>query len=273
VLARVRDYLRPLEHQAQKWPEDAFVMFAEDFLYEVLLATRQGAGILSDSASTLRGFVAIVDPTQFTDEARFRLAEICRLVCSYEPAVIDHGQYIIDARRDTGASAWEILETAEFRALVAASGRVGFLKHPLLALRRLRDKLRDIIRKPSAKSLIKLASTAVDAAGTGGLAGAAGEVLGLAADSPGQEFHPPFIPLGPVELPLYRAALRAGLPGAAAPEGVIMSFELMRGGQADEIWLNVGEGTKLDREARASLRPRLVEHRKARKALDRLMGA
>ncbi len=105
VLARVRDYVHPLQRQAQKWPEDAFVEFAEDFLYEVLVATSQRAGILSDSASVLREFVAIVDPTQFAGEARFRLAEICRMVCSYKPAVIDHGQYVIDAHRDTGASA------------------------------------------------------------------------------------------------------------------------------------------------------------------------
>ncbi len=95
---------------------------------------------------------------------------------------------------------------AEFRAVVAASGRIGYLKHPRLGLRRLCDKLRDLIRKPSVKPFIKLASTAVDAAGVGGLAGAAGEVLDLAANSVAQEFHPPFMPLGPVKLPLYGAS-------------------------------------------------------------------
>jgi hypothetical protein len=264
--------MQPLRRQARKWPEDAFVTFAENFLYEVLLATRQRAGILSSSASTVRDFVAILDPTQFTGEARFRLAEICRMACNYEPAVIDHGQYVIDARRDTGASAWEILKMAEFRAVVAASGRIGYLKHPLLGLRRLRDRLRDLIRKPSAKPLIKLASTAVDAAGARGLASAAGEVLGLAANAPGQQFHPPFIALGPADLPLYRAALREGLPGAVAPDGAIMLFEVMRAGRAGHMWLNLGEERKLEREARAGLPHRIAKYREARKALDRLMG-
>ncbi len=273
VLARVRDYMEPLRRQARKWPEDAFVTCAEDFLYDVLVATRQRAGILSHSASTVRGFVPIVDPTQFTGEGRFRLAEICRMVCSYEPAVIDHGQFIVDARRDSGASAWEILKMAEYRAVVAASGRIGYLKHPFLGLRRVRDRLRDLIRKPCARPLIKLASTAVDAVGAGGLAGAAGEVLGAAANAPEEHFHPPFISLGPLELPLYRAALREGLPGAVAPDGAIMLFEKICGGRGIYMWLNVGEERKLEREARESLRHRIARYREARKALDQIIVA
>jgi hypothetical protein len=273
ISARIRDYIEPLRRQARKWPEDAFVTFAGDFLYEVLVATRQRAGILSDSASVVRDFVPILDPTEFTGEARFRLAEICRMVCSYEPAVIDHGQYVIDARRDTGASAWEILKMAEFHAVVTASGRIGYLKHPLLGLRRLRDRLRDLIRKPFVKPLIKLASTAVDAAGAGGLGGAAGVALGLAANVPGHHFHPPFISLGAAELPLYRAALREGLPGAVPPDGAIMLFEVMRGGRAGHMWLSVGEEKKLEREAEGGFRHRIAKYREARKALDRLMGA
>jgi hypothetical protein len=272
ILSRVRDYIEPLRRQARKWLEDAFVKFAEDFLYEVIIAIRQRAGILSDSASVVRDFVPILDPTECTGEARFRLAEICRMVCGYEPAVVDHGQYVIDARRDTGASAWEILKMAEFRAVVAASGRIGYLKHPLLGLRRVRDRLRDLIRKPSVKPLIKLASTAADVAGAGGLGGAAGEVLGLAANVPGQQFHPPFISLGAAELPLYRAALREGLPGTVPPDGAIMLFEVMRAGRAGHSWLKVGEERKLEREAKGGSRYRIAKHREARKALDRLLG-
>jgi hypothetical protein len=272
LLARVRNYTELLRREARKWPEDAFVAFAEDFLYELLLATHQCAAILSSSASTVREFLPIVDPTQFTGEARFRLAEIYRLVCNYEPAVIDHGQYIIESRRDAGASAWDLLKMAEFRALVGASGRIGYLKHPLLGLRRLGDRLRELIRKAPAKGLIKLASTAADAAGAGGLAGAAGEALGFAANADDKPFHPPFLSLSPVELPLYRAALREGLPGAVPPDGTIMLFEIMRGGRAAHAWLSIGEEGKLEREAREGLRPRVARYHAARRALDRLMG-
>lgn len=272
LLSRVRDYLEPLQRQARRWPEDAFVQLAEDFLYEVVVATDQRAGILSDAASVVRDFIPLLDPSEFTGEARFRLAESYRLVCGYEPLVMDHGQYLIDSSRDSGASAWEILKLAEFRAVVAASGRIGYLKHPVIGLRKLSDRLRDLVRKPAVKPFIKLASTAADAAGTAGLAGAAGEALGLAADGSGERFHPPFISLGAAELPLYRAALREGVPGALPPEGVIMLFEIMRAGRGGGMWLNVGEERKLELEAKGGFRQRFAKHREARKALDRLMG-
>jgi hypothetical protein len=269
VLTRVRDYLEPLRRQARKWPEDAFVGFAEDFLYEVVVATNERAGILSNSASVVRGFVPIIDPREFSGEARFRLAEVCRLICSYEPAVIEHGMWVADTRRDTGASAWDILGMAEYTALVNASGKIGYLKHPLVALRRLRAKLCDLIRKPAVKPLIKLASTAADAAGAAGLAGATGEAIGLAAEARNRPFHPPFISLGPTELALYRAAVREGLPGATPPPGVIMLFEELRGGRMSHMWLSVGEEDKLEREARSGLRRRHAQYLRARKALDR----
>lgn len=272
LLSRVRDYLEPLQRQARKWPEDAFVKLAEDFLYEVLVATHERAGILSDSVSVVREFVPLLDPIEFTGEARFRLAEVCRMVCGYEPLVIDHGAYLIDSRRDAGASAWEILKMAEFRAVAAASGRIGYLKHPLVGLRRLGDRLRDLIRKPAVRPLIKLASTAADVAGAAGLGGAAGEALGLAANVSGQRFHPPFISLGAAELPLYRAALREGVPGAIPPDGVIMLLEVMRAGRGGGMWLNLGEERKLEREAKGGFRRRIAKHREARKALDCLMG-
>lgn len=273
LLSRVRNYLEPLRRQVRKWPEDAFVQLAEDFLYEIVVATDQRAGILSDSASVVREFVPLLDPTEFSGEARFRLAEICRIVCGYEPFVIDHGQYVFDSRRDSDASAWEILQLAEFRAVVATSGRIGYLRHPLVALRRLGHQLQDLVRKPTVKPFIKLASTAADAAGAAGLAGAAGDALGLAADVSSHRFHPPFISIGAAELSLYRAALREGVPGAVPPEGVIMLFEYMRAGRGGGMWLNVGEERKLELEARGGFRQRIAKHREARKALARFLGA
>ena len=267
TLARVRDYLEPLRRKARKWPEDAFVAFAEDFLYEVLIATSQRAGIISDSASTLREFVPLVDPSCFSGEARFRLVEIYRTLCCYEPGVVDHGQFIVDARKDNGEGAWDILNMAEFRAVVVASGRIGYLRHPLLGLRRVCDKLRRLMRTPTVKPLLKLATTAVDAAGTWGLAGAAGEVLGTVVEDGSKEFHPLFIPLGPVELPLFRAALSEGLPDALPPSGKIMLFEQTRGGKCARMWLNAGEEEKLEREAKQGICERLADWHKARNVL------
>jgi hypothetical protein len=271
-LARVKDYLE-LKRQARKWPEDAFVGFAEGFLYEAVVATRNRAGVLSNSASVVRGFVPIIDAREFSGEARFRLAELCRLICSYEPAAVQHGMYGVDTCREAVTTAWDILKMAEFRALVAASGRIGYLKHPIVALRRLSEKFRDLMRQPAVKPLIRLVSTAADAAGAAGLGEAAAEALGLAAHAGRGAFHLPFISPGPAELPLYRAALREGLPGAVPPEGTIMVFEQSRGGRAIHSWLNVGEEDKLEREARSGLSHRIELHRESMRALDRIAGS
>jgi hypothetical protein len=159
----------------------------------------------------------------------------------------------------------------EYAAIVAASGRIGYLKHPLAALRRLRDKLCDLIRKPAVKPLLKLASTAADAAGAAGLGGATGEALGLAAEVRDGPFHPPFISLGATKLALYRAALRASLPSAKPPPGSIMLFEQLRGGRSSHSWLNDGEEGKLASEATSGFERRRADYLSARKALDRFL--
>jgi len=273
ILNRVRDYLDPLKKQARKWPEEAVVGLGEDFLYEVLVATSERAGVLSNSVSIVRGFIPIIDPREFKGEARFRLAELCRLICSYEPGVIDHGMWVNSAGRDAGASAWDILRTAEYRSLVSASGRIGYLKHPLVAMQRLGEKVLALIRKPVVKPVLKLAASAADAAGGSGLGGVTKEALGIAAENRADQFHPPFISLGPLTLPLYREALAEGLPGATPPPGVIMLFEQLRGGHASHSWLGVGEELKLEQEAISEERQRRTDYLRARKALDRFVCA
>src|SRR5271167_4452143 len=72
VLQRVRSYLEPVVAQAKKWPENAFVALAEDFLYQLALATDSRAGIVGHAVQTVRDFVPILDPQSFRGEAKFR---------------------------------------------------------------------------------------------------------------------------------------------------------------------------------------------------------
>jgi hypothetical protein len=60
-----------------------------------------------------------------------------------------------------------------------------------------------------------------------------------------EHFRPPFIPLGPVEVGLYRSALAEISPEAMPPEGSILVFEK----HGSPSWLNVGDEFKLEREA------------------------
>jgi hypothetical protein len=122
LIHQVHDYLRPLAQQAKKWPEDAFVGFASKFLYEISLGLIHKAGILSRSASIMREFVPIIDPTQFTGEARFRLAELFRLICAHEPYSADQGLFQIDRPHANTSNALSIMEDAKFKELVIAAG-------------------------------------------------------------------------------------------------------------------------------------------------------
>jgi hypothetical protein len=83
ILDSVREYLEPLVAQAREWPENAFVSFSEGFLYLLALGAKHRSGILATSVEMLRGFVPIIRPNHFKGEARFRLAELVALVCSY----------------------------------------------------------------------------------------------------------------------------------------------------------------------------------------------
>lgn len=144
----------------------------------------------------------------------------------------------------------------------------GYLKHPVVGLRRLSDKLRTFVRKPSVKPFIRLTSTAVDTGAAGSFGKVARDALGMASDDAPKQFHPVFISLGAAELPLYREVLKERLPGAKPPAGTGLLFESMLRGRASHMWLNVGEEKKLEREAKDNPRCRLSKYRKAKKALD-----
>jgi hypothetical protein len=267
LIRQVCDYLEPLRRQAKKWPEDAFVAFASKFLYEVSLGLTHRVGVLSSSASVVRDFIPIVDPSQFSGEARFRLAEIFRMVCAYEPAAVDQGLFQIDRPNANTSNALSIMEDAKFKELVVASGRIGYLKHPILGFQQLRKRFVSLMARPVVKGTMSLASTAVDAAGGAGMGAAAVKAIGLATPDSDEPFNPPFISLGPADLSLYVAVLREQMPAAIPPPGQIMAFRSRSG----YSWLSVGEEDKLAREASASEAPRLAKYQEALTALDRLV--
>jgi hypothetical protein len=272
VLQRVRDYLEPLRRQATKWPETAFVQFSEVFLYQLALASTSRAGVSGDSVEPVREFVPIIDPGAFSGEARFRLGELVALICSYEPAAPEHVAWKAEVARDAAVpSIWEIFESAEFQAVVAASGRLGLVRHPKVLLRRMRRLLRDLLEHPQAKPLLRLGSTAADVAGAPGAVDALCGVLEATTERPASTaYWPPFISLGPAEVGIYRAALHEADPNAKPPPGTVMLFRRTMGGLENHSWLNTEDEDKLEREAAEGLAPRTKRLREARNAQSRL---
>jgi hypothetical protein len=272
ILRRVRAYLEPLVAQAKKWPEDAFVGFVEDFLYQVALGTDFKAGILGHAVGTVREFIPIIDSQSFRGDAKFRLAEIASLICSYEPDLTDHGAYRLDRARtsESASHIWELVENAEFRAVVAASGRIGYLKHPRVALRRLRNAARNFLAKPEAAKLFTLATTTADFAGAKSIVEKARSIVELIGASNSRSFCPPFMDLGPAQVGVYRVALADAFADAIPPHGTIFTFEHSRGGRFSHSWLNVGEEMKLQRE-QEEIQGRAEKLLEARSALMRFI--
>jgi hypothetical protein len=272
VLQRVRSYLEPLVAQAKKWPEDAFVGFAESFLYQVALGTDFTAGIVSHAVETVRGFIPMLDPQFCRGKARFRLAEIVSLICSYEPDLTDHGAYRLDLvpKTETAPQIWKLIESAEFGAIVAAPGRIGYLKRPMVALRRLRKATRDFIGRPETAKLLRLATTTADFAGAKTVVESSKGIVELLGTSDSRPFCPPFMDLGPAQMGLYRVALADAFPGAVPPERTIFVFEHPLGGRVSHSWLNVGEELKLEHEAQ-DIRGRQEASSKARSAQTRFI--
>jgi hypothetical protein len=275
TLKRIRAYLAPLREQAQEWPEDAFVSFAEGFLYQLALASRHRAGIADDSVSVVRGFIPIIDHRVFSGEGRFRLAELVALICSYEPAAPEHLVWTTElARPGASRQVWEIFESAEFQAVVAASGRIGLVRHPKVALRRIGALLRAVIAHPAAKALLRMGATSADLAGVPKASKALEGFLATAGARPSSsEYWPPFISLGPAQVGVYQAALIESEPQATPPPGAIMVFRSTRGGKEGLSWLNEGEEHKLEREALEGLGPRLSKLREARAAQASFIGS
>lgn len=269
-LARVRQYLKPLAKQAKKWPEDSFVDFCEAFLYKVLLGERHHAGVVDGGVQAVREFVPILDPSQFSREARFRLAEVVSLICSYQPIAPEHLSYAADVAEPRSARLWDVLEVAEHHELVEASGRLGYLKRPAAGLRRLGHAIQRVLHHPKTAGLLRIAATTGDLGGAAGLAGVSASML-QALGTVGGDFRPPFLDLGPAILNIYATALREAYPGAAPPRGTIMLLETSRGGWIQPAFLSVGEEAKLEMEARSGFESRLRKAAEARVAKDRMV--
>jgi hypothetical protein len=275
TLDRVFRYLNPLHTCAKKWPEDAFVGFLVAFVYQVALAAKFKAAIGSDAVSKVREFIPIVDPSVFRGEAGFRFAELAAMICSYEPALLNQGTLRTEVDTGSGLSArlWALIETSEFREVVEESGKLGWVEHPLIAARHLKNTLATYFQSKEANALLKSIGTV---AGLGAkaqpslaVARASADVLANFAESK-EGYRPPFFPLGPAEEGIHRMALAAVSADAQPARGTIFSFTTHRGGAESHSWLNTGEEEKLEREA-SDLDGAKARWEEAQKALARIL--
>ena len=259
----------PLVAQAMKWPENAFVNFAEGFLYQVALAKSHRAGIVSSKINIMREFVPTISTASFRGEARYRLAELIGVIATYEPIEVPHGLPATPVDRALASRIDEILEVAEFKDVVAASGWVGVARKPRLAVARLWRRFRALLSKPQVSTTLGLASAVGDIEGASVVGTAISKMNDLVSRGEKREFAPPFVPLGSAQLGIYRIALLSRHPDAVPPPGSIMHFERTRGGRTGASWLSVGEESKLLNEEKTALATSLSAGQKVREVQHR----
>jgi hypothetical protein len=190
---------------------------------------------------------------------------------NYNEAIISaHGGSLqVEAASNNGfaPAVWPLLENAQFRAVVAASGRLGYLKHPLIGVKRLQRVIRTFVSRKETKKMLSLASTAAEFAGAGTTATTAENLLVELVGSHPSTFRPPFLSLGPAELGIYRAVLADSHSEATPPQGTIMVFEHSRASKVGHSWLNAGEENKLERGSTRpkDLQKKVLEARAAQK--------
>jgi len=264
ILREVREFLSPLVIQATKWPENAFIQSCELFLYQVALGAKLKAGILSHQIQTVRGLLPLIHPNEFYDEARFRLAELVNLICCYEPNTLEQGAQSVDSVPDVRTlDVWKLLDSTEFKSIVASSGQLGILKHPNVILKHLNHLFKEFIQRPDTSKVLRLAETPADLAGHGKVFNTAKSALEALIAFYTQPFRPPFMSPGPAEMGIYKIALTEEYPSAMTHPGTILLFEWSRGETRSYSWLNEGDELKLEREA-GDNQKRIEDFKKAR---------
>ena len=138
-LGRIATFLAPLREQAREWPEKTFVQIAGHALYLLTLACENNSSVIGADLSNIHSFLSIIRPSVFANEAKYRLAELYRLFTMYEPTLLDrllmNGQVADPQVRSVLSS---VIESSEYRELIASNGKLDYLRQPRIGLRRVK---------------------------------------------------------------------------------------------------------------------------------------
>ena len=246
VLTRVMDFLSPLNKQAMRWPENTFVGFAVEMLYNLAVGCKEGATIVSDAMNHMFEFIPVIDPNVFSGEARYRLAELVLIASRYDPSLVFKSEIIGQVSEANIRNLfWKIIDSTEYSSVVSVSGRLGLVRHPAVLLRKLQRSVRDLTTRAEFRVAIKAGEVAADLAKFPVSLSNLGDLIGKLKRGPG--FAPPFIQL-PIstEYQIAKASLEESFPGAKFPKGTIYASERILGSSASHMWLNRGEDWKLE---------------------------
>lgn len=254
TLKRVIAYVRPLREAAAEWPEDAFAGIAEHALYLTALGARYGAAIANTRLETLNDFLPILRPRYYKDLARFRLAEIGSISTRYQPFELSAPRVGAQlSAPGVSAAVEDFLDSAEFADLAYKYGRLGYLRRPGTALRRIRSAVTTTLTRPAFRTSLKVGAGAAQLATV--TAPAAGPATALEAIAGvldrGRQYSPPILRLDPMSE--YLAALQtlhAVSPRARFQNGCVVALTYSSGITQGVQWLAKGEERNLNFDAR-----------------------
>jgi hypothetical protein len=254
ILSRVLHFLNPIGKQAKKWPEDAFATTAIEMLYNLALGCKYGASIASDALSHAFEFIPIIDPSVFSGEARYRLAELVFLASRYDPSLMFKSEVIGHVSEANIRNLfWRIIDSSEYSSVVSISGRLGLVRHPAILLHKLEQTVRDLATHAEFKVAIKAGQVAAELAKLPVSFSSLEELAGNLKRGPG--FASPFIEL-PIstEYHIAEASLKELFPTANFPKGTLYAAERTLGDLSSHMWVNSGEDWRLVYHPRGTLK-------------------
>lgn len=209
------------------------------------LACKYQATSIDGDLLELQEFVPRIDKGRFQGEAKYRLAQLISLVARYEPYYIEKlGIYRHFSEPGMSQAIQHILDSAEFADVVSAYGRLGYLRKPRTALRRLKSAIRTLVKNREFRLVVRGVKD-VSSLASKGLPAEILEDLVKTAESD-DSFSPSFGTLSPFYQSIYEATLYEKDPLCRPPPGMALSIQPYKFGVCGHIWLYEGENFTFD---------------------------
>lgn len=137
-------------------------------LYHLLLARDHSAISIGGGLRYVVSTLPHVDVTLFSPEAQYRLAAFAGQALIYEPTVATRLQLpaLTSAVEEEGAFV-DLIEESEFADVCHEHAKVGYLLHPIVGLRRLRQAMKRLVSHRKAQPGLALADAAALVAAPG----------------------------------------------------------------------------------------------------------
>lgn len=269
LLSVVENYLEPMRIQAQRWPENAFLVALRNSLYSIALGCQQHACVARPRMGLVYDLLPVVDKSIFHGEAGHRFAELTYLLLQLEAYELSRVEVIGERFEErAGARVLDILESALFRDIVQTEGKLGLARNPMVLFKALKRKVSALVRSEEFADIVRAGAAVSGLLRSPMDLDKAGELLGVIDAQKG--YSPSLVePPTTLEYQIYKASIRGYQP----PPPLIFAIEE----SVSDIyyWLNVGEETRINYDFNsefAQMKRKIAEGKRALHSPGRYKG-